>query len=569
MAQVSGSDSVSGSGSGGGAVSIRLNRIGRYETGEFDGGAEIVSYHPGGQRLFVINSQVGQIEVLDLSDPTSPGQEAILDAGDAFESAGDTNSVDVHGDVVAVAVANENEQADGRVAFYDAASLDLLATTRVGPLPDMVTFTPDGSYAVVANEGEPGDTSNPRGSVSVIDTSGDLRNATVRTAGFREFDGREDELRADGVRLVNKGPTDEVTVSQAIEPEYVAPGADSRTAFVSLQENNAIATVDLESATVTDVSGLGIKDFSLPGNELDTSTADGSSLQNWPIEGMYQPDAIDSYTVAGDTFVVTANEGDIPDGELTTVAELDLDPEAFELSENPFVDSVAELQAPQNLGELEVTEALGDVDGDGLHEEIYAIGGRSFAVWRVDDDGLQLVFDSGSQFERILAEQYPGGEGEGAHYNVDESGPETESVVLGEVGGRTYAFVGQEKGSAIVAYDVTAPASPDYVQTAVNRDFSVDEDDLEADAEANPDNDEPGRAGDFAPEGITFVPAADSPIDNPLVCVGYEISGTVGVFEVSPVGGAGTDGDGTGNENDIDGDGDFDIFDVQALLDRL
>jgi len=518
---------------------IRLDRIGRYATGEALGGAEIVSYQAGDSRLFVVNSNAGQVEVLDLSDPTDPTRDAVLEASDlvasegtVVDSVGGTNSVDVRGDVVAAAIEADPATDNGAVAFYDAGSLEFLNAVQVGPLPDKVTISPDGRYVVVANEGEPGEETDPAGSVSVIDIADGVDSASAATATFTEFDGQEDSLRAAGVHIVSDGE-EPATFSQSVEPEFVTVAPDGETAFVSLQENNALATVDLESASVTSVDGLGFKDFSLPGNELDTSDADGSSLQRWPLLGMYQPDAIDAYEVGDQTFIVTANEGDAKDFEVSVLRDLDLDPDGFELSENPYVDSVEELQQPENLGNMEVNEAamaeFADEDGDGVYSDIYAIGGRSFSVWRPTTEGLQLVFDSRNRFERSFAERRPEG-----HLNTVESGPETESIELGQVGDRTFAFVGQEVGSGIVSYDVTTPGNPRYLQLSVNRDYGVTEDDLAAAAEADPDGDNPARAGDFAPEGVNFVPASESPVENPLLCVGYELSGTVGVFEVVP-----------------------------------
>jgi len=527
-------------GGGNDVETIGLNRIGRYATGEALGGAEIVAFHAAGNRLFVVNSGAGQVEVLDLSDPSNPVQDAVLEASDviarqdvAMQAVGGTNSVDVDGNLVAAAIEADPATADGAIAFYDASSLEFVDAVPVGPLPDKVSFSPDGNYVVVANEGEPGASTDPAGSVSVVDITNGVSNAVVRTATFGEFDGQEDTLREEGIHLVSPGDGDAVA-SAVIEPEFVAVTPDSQRAFVSLQENNAIATVDLAEGTVTGVHGLGFKDFSLPGNELDTSDADGISLQNWPLHGMYQPDAIDAYEVGGETYLVTANEGDAKDFEVSVLGDLDLDPDAFDLSENPYVDSVEELTRPEHLGNLEVNEAamaeFADENGDGSYEAIYAIGGRSFTVWEVSEDGLDPVFDSGRDFEKTFAERRPAG-----HQNVVESGPETESAELGTVGDRTFAFVGQEVGSAIFAYDVTRPENAEYVEMAVNRDYSVTEDDLEAAAEEDPEGDNPARAGDFAPEGVHFVPAAESPVQNPLLCVGYELSGTVGVFEITPV----------------------------------
>ncbi|TKX52886.1 alkaline phosphatase, partial [Halorubrum sp. SS7] len=191
--------------------------------------------------------------------------------------------------------------------------------------------------------------------------------------------------------------------STDFEPEFVTVTPDSGTAYVSLQENNAVARVDIQRAEIAEISGLGFKDFSLPGNELDTSDADAGdedviSFQNWPVKGMYQPDGIRAYEVAGRQYLITANEGDSRDYEVSTVSDLSLADDAFapRLSENPFVDSVEALKRPENLGNLEVTNQLGDHDNDGQFEELYLFGTRSFAIWEATDNGLQLVFESGN-----------------------------------------------------------------------------------------------------------------------------------------------------------------------------
>jgi hypothetical protein len=196
--------------------------------------------------------------------------------------------------------------------------------------------------------------------------------------------------------------------------------------------------------------------------------------------------------------------------------------------ENPFVESVADLQALKNLGNLEVTNQLGDPDDDGEFEELYTFGARSFSVWQVADDGLDLVFRQRQRLRADLRRTVPGRTPE-----LDRERPQTESVELGRVGDRTFAFVGIERCSGVFVYDVTTPTAPEYIQTVVNRDFSVEFDDMAADAEADPEDDDPGRAGDWAPEGIEFVAAADSPTGTPLLAVGYEVSGTVAVFEVT------------------------------------
>ncbi len=524
--------------------SLAIERVGRYETGEFDGGAEIVAYDAARSRLFVVNSGAGRVEVLDVSDPAAPEQVAVIDAAGDVPDGGGANSVDVVGDLVAVAVENEDPQAPGFIALYDASSLQRMALDEVGPLPDKVTISPDGNYVLSANEGEPatdeepGSRTDPGGSVSIIDVSDGVGGVQPTTLDFTPFDEQVESLRREGVRVYGaSAEDDDPKPSTDFEPEFITVASDSETAFVSLQENNAIATVDIPNAEITDVSGLGFKDFSIEGNELDTSDADAGdadaiSLQNWPVKGMYQPDAIAAHEVAGTQYVLTANEGDSRDFEETTVADLTLATDAFapRLSENPYVDSVEELQAPENLGNLAVTNQLGDHDDDGEFEDLYLFGGRSFSAFEVADDGLELVYDSGNEFERTYAEQFPAG-----FQNATESGPETEAVELGQVGDRTFAFVGIERGSGIFVYDVTTPTEARYVTTVLNRDFSVGFGDLAAEAEANPESDEPGRAGDWSPEGVEFIPAGGSPTDAPLLAAGYEVSGTVALFEVTPL----------------------------------
>lgn len=525
----------SGTPAGSDVETVRVDRVGRYETGAFDGGAEITAYYPDGEQLFVVNSGAGQIEVLDVSDPTNPTQDAVLDAAADVENGGGANSVDVVGDLAVVAVEASNPQNTGFAALYDAADLELLNVVAVGALPDKVTISPDGNYVLTADEGEPdfeepaGERTDPNGSVSVIDVRDGATAATAETLTFEAFDDRVAELREEGVRVIGASAEDNDPVpSRDFEPEFVTVAPDSETAYVTLQENNAVAVIDVPGAEIVDVVGLGSKDFSLPGHEFDASDVDGISLQNWPVQGLYQPDAIDVFTAAGETFITTANEGDARDFEEVEVGELDLDPGAFSLSENPYVDTVEELQAPENIGNLKVTSELGDIDNDGQYEELYAFGARSFAVWQMTDNGLELVAESDNHIERLYAELYPEAYRNG---NTDETGggPQTEAIELGQVGDRTIGFVGIERGSGVLVYDLTTPTSPRFLQSVVNRDFSVNFGDLLDDPE------DPGRGGDFSPEGLEFIPAEESPGENPLLAAGYEVSGTVAVFEVTPL----------------------------------
>lgn len=528
-----GSDDENGAGS---SETIALEQIGRYEGQDLfdEGGAEIVAYHAPTERLFVINATIGGVEVLDVADPSDPTpvEGSPIDAVGALDAVGSANSVATSEDLVAVALEAEVAQDPGLVGFYDPETLDFLGTAPVGPLPDKVTFTPDGERVLVANEGEPTESYayDPQGSVSIVDLAEGVEDATVDTAGFRRFNGREDQLRRRGIRIF--GPN--ASASQDFEPEYVTISDDSRTAWVSLQENNAIAEIDIRQARVERLLPLGFKDFSLAGNELDASNEDGVNVRNWPINGILQPDAIGAYSPNGQTYIVTANEGDSRDydsfSEEVEVSELRLDPDAFDVDEIEGVDSVEELQAPENLGNKNATTTLGDVDGDGLYEELYVFGGRSFSIFTTEGE---LVFDSGSDFEEITADRF------GEAFNNDNTentgdsrsdnkGPEPEGLALGQVGDRHYAFVGLERVGGVMVYDITDPECATFVDYVNNRDFEFD---IQGEI-AN--GDEPASAaGDLGPEGLDFATAEESPTDDPLVFVGHEISGTTAIFRVT------------------------------------
>ncbi len=497
--------------------SITLSPIGTFETGVFDeSAAEITAYDPVSQRLFVVNANSSSIDVLDLSDPSNPSQAFAIDAS-LF--GGVANSVDVSNGIVAVAIGAENDQDPGQVVFFDTDG-NFLNSVTVGALPDMLTFTPDGTRVLVANEGEPSEDYlvDPEGSVSIIDLSNGILNLSVTTADFSAFNDDIEELQAAGVRIFGPG----ATVAQDLEPEFIATSSDSTTAYVALQENNALAVLDIEAGEITDILPLGFKDHSDPANPLDASNEDGViRITNYPnLFGMFQPDAIETFEIAGETFIITANEGDSRDydgfSEEARVADLDLDPEAF--------PNAANLQDDAVLGRLQVTTTLGDADGDGLYEELYTFGGRSFSIWRPTEDGLELVFDSGDQLEQITANLLPeqfnstNDDNDSFDNRSDDKGPEPEGVTTGVIDGRTYAFIGLERIGGIMVYDVSNPSSPEFVQYINNRDFTGDP--------------EAGTAGDLAPEGLTFIAAADSPTGEPLLVVANEVSGTTTVFAI-------------------------------------
>lgn len=498
---------------------VELRWLGTAATGVFaESAAEIVAHDPASQRLFVVNAQSGQLDVVDIADPTAPRFVATVQVGAAGEVA---NSVAVHDGLVAVAVEAPVKTDPGRVAFFDADGRPL-ASVPVGALPDMLVFTPDGRRVVVANEGEPNDdySVDPEGSVSVIDvarTAAGL-DLTVRTADFRAYDvgGPRHALLPDGVRVFGPG----ASVAQDLEPEYVVVSSDGRSAWVALQEANAIAIVDLDAARVTAIRPLGFKDHRVAGAGLDASDRDGAiAIRPWPVYGMYLPDGMAVLEWQGATYLLTANEGDARDydtfAEEARVKDLELDPVAF--------PNAAALQADAALGRLTVTTTLGDRDGDGRFEALYAFGARSFSVWTARGD---LVFDSGDQFEQVVAARYP------AYFNAnheengagtfdnrsDNKGPEPEGVTVGFVDGVPFAFVNLERIGGVMIYDLSDPTAPSFAGYTNHRDFRADA------ASA--------AALDLGAESSVFIAAEHSPTGAPLLVVANEVSGTTSIFEV-------------------------------------
>ena len=941
--------------------SIELTQIGRYDSGIFDeGAAEITAYDAEGQNLFVINGATSTIDILDVSDPTNPNFTRAI----AIEEfGGGINSIAISNGIVAAAIEGESAQDLGSVVFFDTEG-NVLNQVTVGALPDAVTFSPNGTRLVVANEGEPNEddpTNNPEGSVSIIDLAAGVKNATVTTADFTAFNGQEAELRGRGVRIFP-----EETFANDVEPEFVTVSPDGTQAFVTLQENNAVAVVDLEAGEISDIQPLGLKDFSrglptvtnyewdlseeilgttpagqeillgglsglfyegetddgklqfittpdrgpngeptdvdgdgvnerpfplpdyqaklvrftldeasgefeiteeiqlfredghtpitglpnlqagepgaaftdespvdlfgnplendafsadmesvlvapdgtfwlsdeyrpaiyhfdahgvlidrlipegtaasvghpegafgtetlpevyaqrranrgfegmalntdngnlyafiqspidnpdvtnaeasaaeersdfnsrnsqvlrilevdpatgepvgeyvyflegspgvdkigdavyvgdgkfkvierdsgtdadsekfifevdltgatnilgtelstatgedtalesmtpddlaemgiqpvnktqvlnlpslgynagdkpeglalldngslavindndfglldeeIPGdgsvpfnpdptqtvlgiidfeqsNGLDPSDEDGINIRNEPVFGLYQPDAIAAYEVGGETFYVTANEGDSRD-EDERIEDLELDPEAFPDAE--------ELQTEAELGRLEVSTIDGDTDGDGDFDRLVSYGGRSFSI---RDSKGNLVFDSGDAFAQITAEQVPelfnsNGTVDSFDSRSDNRGAEPEGVVVGEVEGKTYAFVGLERTGGVVVYDISNPSEAEFVQYI------------------NPIDEETGDALDLGPEGLQFISAEDSPNGIPLLTVSNEISGTVSIYQIDiPAAESESEGDDPTPiaelENDSSGDSTF------------
>lgn len=401
--------------------------------------SEISAFDSGSNTLWVAG--VVGVDVLNVQDGS-------LVQHISTTSFGSINSIAIHNGVAAFAIESTTKTNPGIVQFYDTSTRALTSGTNtitVGALPDMLTFTPDGSKLLVANEGTPstygtriGSTIprnygpaavDPVGSVSVIDMS---TRTVAATAGFNG--------------VLQTGSNIRTNTGMDFEPEYIAVNATGTKAYVSLQEANAIGVLDLHTNTFEKVVGLGAKDFSLPGNSIDPSNNGTISFISANVKGLYMPDGVAVYQFNGEDYVITANEGDFreDDGDRSTAG---------------------------SLGAAAPLDTLRVLNTDSSAGDLYAAGGRSFSILKGNGD---RVFDSGDALDKLAAQLGIYDDGRSR-----DKGVEPEGVELFVLNGRTIAAIGLERTlkSAVVLYDVTDPNNVSFIDKIVT-------------------------AGDLAPEGL-------------------------------------------------------------------
>lgn len=492
------------------ASGLRLAHLGSYAL-EKGASAEILAYDALSSRLFVSNLNQNRLEILDFSNPSGITQLKSVYL-DVF--GGHINAVAARDSIVALAIEGEVSTGPGKVVFLDPDGI-FISAVEVGAMPDMILFSPDGSKVLTANEGEPNQeyTVDPEGSVSIVDISGGAGKPVCTTLGFTAFNGRQAELGAKGIRIYGPG----ATVAQDLEPEYITISDDGATAYVTCQENNALAVIDLSIPEVAGILPLGYKDWSAEGLALDVSNRSGGIFfASWPLKGMYQPDAIEYFSMGGKAYLITANEGSAREYKGFTEEfrvkdkEIVLDEKAFPGAEYLKDDAL--------LGRLRVSIASGDQDGDGQFEELYTFGGRSFSIW--DAGAGELVYDSGGALEQITAADPVFGvlfntqnDKNDFKARSDDKGPEPAAVEVAEFNGTPFAFIALERIGGIMVFRIEDPKAPEFVQYINTR--TVD-----------------SLGGDLSPEGLIYISPEDSPTGFPYILAAHEVSGTVAAFEV-------------------------------------
>ena len=525
-----------------------MHKIASYESGEYnvDGGVmEIIAYNKTNGFAYSVNGQSGVLTSIDLSVLEGNGTginlsgndidvKSLVEDADPSFTYGDMTSVTVSqdGTLLALAIQAEAYNAPGRIAVFRCGldgDLSLVSLIECGVQPDMIVFA-DADTVLTANEGEPREgygegLDDPAGSVTIarIDTK-----ETVNV-GFEAFDTEEkrNELISRNVIIMK-----DRLPSADFEPEYIAVSGDR--AYVTLQEANAIAVLDIQNQEFEDIFSAGFEDYSVIPVDIDKKDDAYSPALYDSLRGIRMPDGIAVFEIDGTDYLITANEGDAREWG-------DEEAGTFYISEDErdFADGdsspTGRITADNSqLGGKVVFFASGDFDG--LDEDTdYIFGGRSFTVYAVTASGIMEVATSGCDFEALTAQLYP------EFYNASndnavlddrsgKKGPEAESVATGVIAGRTYAFTALERTGGVMMYDVSVPESPVFADYINTRDFrSIVDGSQEYDAG---ELDKWVTGGDVAPEGLAFISAQDSPTSRAILLVANEVSGTVSVYEI-------------------------------------
>lgn len=500
-----------------GAADINISQLARYASGmsDPDGGVmEIIDYNSKTGFAYAVNGKSGLLTAISLDDIKNTGTVNSLNGKDIDVKSliqvdgfvyGDMTSVAVSpdGNILAAAIQAEGCTDNGRAAIFKCNSdgtLTFIRAIETGVQPDMITFTQDGKNILTANEGEPRDgytepAVDPEGTVTVINT--DTWEAV--NADFNSF--THDKLVTKGVVLKkNTSP------SADLEPEYIA--ADNNKAYVSLQEANAIAVLDIASKSFTDIYPLVTVDYGTV--KIDLNKGDGKyEPDNYTgVYGLRMPDGISLYNSGDKSYIITANEGDS--------REWGTEPNVYSNEDSNKLTSDSGVQTGKKVTMLNTSDYDG-VDPD----KTYLYGSRSFTVFEVTETGLNVVFDSGSDFEAKTAQYLPdffncSNDSLDVDDRSNKKGPEPETVVTGEVNGKIYAFVTLERIGGVMIYDITTPSEASFVNYINSRDFSSE------------------TGSDDSPEGLKFIPSEKSTTGNAMLAAACEVGGTVAVYEITP-----------------------------------
>ena len=488
-------------------------------------GAEVVGYEPSSRRAFIAAEDASVYIVEWNNEPDRPSVLRSInipraaDLGPEFAAGAEVSHVSVdpasRGFAAASVIPANYAQHPGKVVIFSTATGDPVNTFTVGFNPDGMAFSTTGDKLVIANEGQPqtiaGVFIDPPGSITVIDlanvnSAGDIKALDQSRVTILHFEGPVFD-RAVADRTLRIHPASADAPANNVEPESVAsPG---RHAYVTLQENNAVARVTLDVPEIDAIFSLGTIE-----QRIDASDRDGGISITQNVAGMPMPDQIAMIEIDGRLLAITANEGDARSGqrnsptwEHTRLTEL------ARLGKLSHALTTSEHLAGERIGRLYVCTFTGDLTGDGLIDRPTMLGTRSMTVW--DAATFERIGDSGSAMEQTIAAIAPDmfnanpDEPNTPDKRSDRRGPEPEGVAVGVVNGRPLAFVSIERPGAVAIFDLQNPSNPRLVCMHMS-----------------------ARHGHTAPEGMTFIPADKTPGGKPILLVAYEHSGTLVAYRI-------------------------------------
>ena len=520
-------------------ATVKVTEISSIASGDGEGSSEIAAFHAGSKRIFATNGVKNTIDIFDISDVANPkkvGSVSLAPYGN------DVTSVAAGKDVVVAAVlVTETFSAtgvpttpNGKIVVFDTNGKVLSSADVLGVLPDSVTFAPNGTTALVAIEAQPvcakdnpattekeqsdyTKASDPVGGVSVVDLSNPAA-PVVKFAGFDQF--TVAQMKAKGIAV----STVVNNVSKDFEPEFVT-AVDNETAYVTIQEANAIGKLNIQTATFESITRA--FESKIATVARDTSDKDsGAGPRTYPnVVGASQPDAIAGFKMGSGNYFLTANEGDAR--EYTCLND-DLRAASLTVDTRRF-PNWSTLKADAALGRAKVNPTNGDKDGDGDIDTIHLRGSNSMTMYR---NGL-AIWDSGDLLDQIQTLAFGVANINGAHSyskdkatmnyvgqeRSDDKGAEPEGVAVGMVGDRRIAVLGLERMTALAVFDITQPRVPVFIEWLQM-----------LPTKATPAKD----VKHWSPEGIVFVPADKSPSGKALIITSYELSGSLSIHQIEP-----------------------------------
>ncbi|XP_033747043.1 mesenchyme-specific cell surface glycoprotein-like [Pecten maximus] len=496
--------------------------------------------------VYVIGGNL--LHAYDITDPSNPVMIFKTMINDV-----ELTDVEFCGEHLLVAMDNLVDKENGMVKIYRRyntvkKSLDLVHTITVGPLPDMILPTSDCQTIVVAVEAEAYHNGShfidPEGAVGIINfqpLQGAESDFRYTKLDFRKYNTQWEDLVARGARFVYRENNN--SFSNDVEPEFITFSQDEKTAYVGLQENNAIAEVDIVNEEILAIHPLGYKNWT--NSKFDASNKDHAiNIRSWPVMGMYLCDSIKRITVGDKSYILTANEGDYKDyskipgaGGFSEVSRIS----SLTIADSSNIARWAEvngfnrtLQNKENLGRLQVSNLEGKVGDE--YNALYAYGGRSMSVF--DLTTFDIVYDTGSDVEELIAKQEPmmfNADGKKGNVVVsstkdsrsDNKGPEVESVEAAQIGDTTVVFLGIERPGFILVYSITDDITDlkfESMWTDITRTDETFSNMYDQRAISSVD-----------PEDLRYISPQSSPNGKPLLLCTGTISGTVSVLEVKGI----------------------------------